>query len=369
MLVGGDGHPSGVPRHIRHLTRALQGLARITVVSDENHGGYDGLTEARHITVTGLQSRLNVAHLWRGFWGLRAVLRQHRPDIVWLHARLPVILGRVLMATRLWRPDPQTRVMLTYHGLPFGPGHKPRGAAVSRGLERMLLRRSPPLDLVFLTQAQADQMRAQMGQAMARHRVHVLPNSSDLGVLPDTPPAPAPHLVMTGRCGWQKNYPLALALFAHLPQDFSLTLCGAGTETPAFQAEAAAVLSPDQLARLRFAGPVTDVAPLLAGADGYLLTSRYEGLPIGTLEAYEAGLPLILSRFDGVEAVLEGHPMALALGFDDLAQDATRLAELVQHYRENRAQMAPDIHAAWAQRWSFEVFEARARDLITAVSR
>jgi glycosyltransferase involved in cell wall biosynthesis len=363
ILVGGDGHPSGVPRHIQHVCAALKESAQITVVSDENHGGYDALSGAAHVTVPGLQSRMNIAHLWRGFWGLRRVLCQNSADIVWLHARLPVVFARVLLALRLWRPK-ASRVALTYHGLPFGAGHRPRSAGVSKRLERLLLRLCPPLNLVFLTPSQADRMGQEMGVAMTRHRVHVLPNSSDLGPLPEMPPAPAPHLVMTGRCGWQKNYPLALRVFAHLPEDYTLTLCGAGTATDRFQLEAAEILRPDQLARLRCVGPLSDVGPVLAAADGYLLTSRYEGLPIGALEAFEAGLPLILSRFEGAEDLAATHPMALVLGFDDLAADASQIATLITAYLARRTTLAADIRTAWAARWSYEVFESNARALV-----
>lgn len=368
LLIGGDGHPSGVPRHIGHLCAALKGRARIIVASDENHGGYDTLSGARHITVPGLRSRLNLAHLWRGGLGLKALLSEERADIVWFHARLPVVFGRILMALHLWRPEPHQRIAITYHGLPFGSGHRRAFSAVSCGLERALLRLCPTLDLVFLTEDQASRMTAAMGaRAMQRHRVHVLPNCSDLGPLPDIVRSPGPHLVMTGRCGWQKNYPLALRLFAQLPDDFTLTLCGTGTDDQAFQDEAAVLLPAGALKRVRFAGPLKDVRPVLAAADGYLLTSRYEGLPIGALEAFEAGLPLILRRFDGAEALAVRHPMALCLDLEDLAADAAQVTALTRDYIARRTTAKPHIQAAWAQEWSFPAFATRAQALLTTL--
>jgi glycosyltransferase involved in cell wall biosynthesis len=364
LLIGGDGHPSGVPRHIGHLCAALKDIARITVSSDVNHGGYDSLSGARHVTVPGLRSRLNLSHLWRGGCELRALLSRERADIVWLHARLPVVFGRILMALRLWRPAPHQRIAITYHGLPFGPGHRRGFSTLSRVLEKRLLRLCPPLDLVFLTEDQASRMGAAMGaRTMARHRVHVLTNCSDLGPLPDAVHAGGPHLAMTGRCGWQKNYPLALRLFAHLPEDFTLTLCGAGTDEKAFRDTAAALLPAEALARVRFAGPLKDVRPVLAEADGYMLTSRYEGLPIGALEAFEAGLPLILKSFEGAQELVARHPMALCLDMEDLAADAARVADLIARYRATRQSAAPLIREAWAQGWSPSAFALRCRAL------
>lgn len=345
--------------------------ARITVASDVSHGGYDGLEDVgvRHITVPGLKSSLSPLRALRGLTGLRRLLRSTPAEVVWLHARLPVVFGRLLLALRLWRPAPGTRVMITYHGLPFGPGHRPGLAMVSKTVEKLLLAGCPSLDLVFLTESQARRMAAGMGRRrMARHRVHVLPNSSNLGPLPPAPQTQGRHLVMTGRCGWQKNYPLALRLFAHLPGDFTLTLCGAGTETGAFQAQAAKILPPEALARVRFAGPLRDIRPVLAAADGYLLCSRYEGLPIGALEAFEAGLPLILGRFDGAEELAATHPLALTLDFDDLAADAARMADLVARYKASRTDLAPQIRAAWAQNWSREAFAERVGDLFARLA-
>ena len=341
------------------------------MASDENRGGYDGLKDVgiRHLTVRGLKSSLSPLRLWRGIRGLRGLLRQETADVVWLHARMAVVFGRLLLALRLWRPAARTRIVVTYHGLPFGPGHRPGLATLSKLVEKGLLRVCPALDLVFLTQTQADHMSAAMGGAMARHRIHVLPNSSNLGALPPVVHGPGRHLVMTGRCGWQKNYPLAIRLFAHLPDDFTLTLCGAGTEAPAFQAKAADILPPEALARLRFAGPLRDVRPVLAAADGYLLCSRYEGLPIGALEAFEAGLPLILSRFDGAEDLAAGHPLAQCLEFRDLAADATRITKLIEHYTEDRTAITGQVRTAWAAQWSQGVFATRAQALLAELMR
>lgn len=370
LLIGGDGHPSGVPHHIWHLCNVLIWQARITVASDVSHGGYDGLEDVgvRHVTVPGLKSSLSPTRLWRGMTGLRRLVRDDAADVVWLHARLAVVFGRLLLALRLWRPAPGTRIVVTYHGLPFGPGHRPGLAILSKRLEKYLLRRCPALDLVFLTRDQADRMTAAMGHGMARHRVHVLPNSSNLGPLPPAPQTQGRHLVMTGRCGWQKNYPLALRLFAHLPEDFTLTLCGAGTETETFQAEAAAILPAHAVSRVRFAGPLRDVRPVLAAADGYLLCSRYEGLPIGALEAFEAGLPLILSRFDGAEDLAATHPLALTLGFEDLAADAAQMAALIGRYTAQREALSEQIRTAWAAHWSREVFATRVQDLFAELT-
>ena len=276
---------------------------------------------------------------------------------------MPVLMGRLALALRVWRP--KARVAVTFHGLPFGGGHKPRNSHISKRLERVLLRLCPPLELIFLSQRMADQMTQAMGaDRLRKHRVHVLPNCSDLGDLPPAQPHSGKRLVMTGRVGWQKNYPLATQMLAHLPSSYSLTLCGAGTDDPAFQQKLTISVPPDVARRIHFAGPLRDVRAALMNADCYMLCSRYEGLPIGALEAFEAGLPVILSRFEGAEELAASSPYTSVLDFDDLAAGALKIDALIAGF-----QSAPDdpraaIRDHWQRSWSPQVFRTRSRALL-----
>ncbi|MEO1139572.1 MAG: glycosyltransferase family 4 protein [Pseudomonadota bacterium] len=366
ILVGGDGHPSGVPRHITDLARILQDMARITVISEPDQGGFGELERLgiRHISVPGLSSSMHPLQLRQGWRTLKILLASEPADIVWLHARLPVILGRHALANGVWQPPDSTRIAVTYHGLPFGQGHKPWAAKASQWLEKRLLSRCPSLDLVFLTEAHADSMARMIGPAMAKHGTHVLGNTSHLGPLPEDVGRPeGRHIVMTARCGWQKNYESALRLFRALPKDVTLSLSGRGTDSPRFRAHAMR-LAGDAAPRLRCLGSLPDVRHLLACADGYMLTSRYEGQPIGVLEACEAGLPIILSGFEGSDALLQDHPMGLRLTQSDVDRDAAGVDALLTRYLSDRAEYEKDIRAHWTNRWSPAMFKNDVRSLV-----
>ena len=371
VLVGGDGHPSGVPRHITDLAQALQGQARITVISEPDRGGYGALAAlgAQHIPLTGLSSRLDPRHWRRGRAALADCLNRLSPALVWAHARMPVLALRQMMLAGQWCPAPGTKLALTYHGLPFGRGHRPGTSTLARTMERRLLTACAPLDLVFLTTAQNARMATAMGGAMAAHRTHVLGNASHLGPCPG-PPAERPsgrHIVMTGRAGWQKNYAAALRLMRHLPGDITLSLCGAGTDTPRFDRQVQRLAGP-AADRVRALGPLEDVRPLLASGDAYMLTSRYEGQPIGALEASEYGLPLILSDFEEAASLARGHPAALRLTGPLPAQAGAIDALLTQALAE-RDRFAADIRAFWEAHHAPARFVQEARALVGVMLR
>lgn len=365
VLVGGEGIPSGVPRHICHLAAAYQGLACVTVLTDKDHGGYAALRnlDVHHIVLEGLSTRLSVRHVWRGWRALLQFLRQSQADLIWIHPRLPSLMGRAALALRLWRPKNATA--FTLHGLPFGKGHKAHASALSLGLEKLLLSTCPPINLVFLSTEMAERATASLGaKRLARHHVHVLPNCSDLGELPPKEHTAAPSLVMTGRAGQQKNYALAARVLAHLPDTYTLTLCGAGTDTEAFQSRISELVPADVRARIVCTGSVGDVRPFLRRADAYLLTSRYEGTPIGTLEAFEAGLPIILSNFDGAEALVRQHPLGIVLDFETLPDTVEKIEQLVRKARNSDEDFSNQARQVWEKEWSPQVFKERSRRLL-----
>lgn len=375
LLIGGDGAPSGVPRQITALAKALRDRARITVISEANRGGYDEIAGlgAEHVILEGLSSGLD-PRAWRtGRAALASCLAERPADLVWAHARMPVLALRQLLVTRDWTPPAATRLAVSYHGLPFGRGQRPGTSALALRLERRLLAACPPLDLVFLTASQQRKMTAAMGPAMAHHASHVLSNASQLGPLDEAaalPEALSPrpagrHIVMTGRAGWQKNHAEALRLMRYLPEDITLSVCGDGTESPRYAALAKRLAGPAS-ARVRLLGPLPDVRPLLAQADAYMLTSRYEGQPIGAIEACEYGLPLILSDFEEATELEDGHPMALGLRGRREAQ-AHDIDRMLATYRSARASKRAAITEFWTERYAPGRFNEQARALVAAI--
>ena len=61
-------------------------------------------------------------------------------------------------------------------------------------------------------------------------------------------------------------------------------------------------------ARVRFLGYRDDVANLMRAADGFVMSSIFEGLPLALLEAGASGLPIVATRVGGnAETMIEGR--------------------------------------------------------------
>ena len=371
LLIGGDGGFSGVPTYLAQILRALSGQARFTVVSDENTRGYDFVTDlgGHHIEQPGLRTTLSPLRAWRALRGLGQIIDRDAPDLIWAHARMAVLLVRVLAVWRRLRCQSLPPVAVTFHGLPFGPGHRLWAAVFARWIEGAFLRLMPAHHLVFLSQAAAQRFAVTLNapQALARHHLHVLENCSCLDPLPQIVPKGAPVMVMTGRASYQKDHDTAARVFGHLPPDWQLVLCGGGTDKPGFQHRftRASGLDPAQIARrVQFLGPVRDIRPLLQQADLFLMSSRYEGMPIAALEAFEAGLPMATTDIPGMAEIIATHPMILTFTRDNPAQASARIVRVTTDWRRDPLGRGAVIRAAWARRFSFAHWQGQMSALV-----
>lgn len=84
---------------------------------------------------------------------------------------------------------------------------------------------------------------------------------------------------------------------------WSLWLVGSGIEEDRLRRQVSN-LPPRVREKIHFAGWRPDIPAILASADLFLLTSRWEGMPNVVLEAMMAGLPVLATRSDGVQEIL-----------------------------------------------------------------
>lgn len=174
-------------------------------------------------------------------------------------------------------------------------------------------------------------------------RVRMIPNGVDPTVFhPDaaTRAATRSDLGLTGEDklalfvggDWdRKGLPLAIAALEHA-HGWQLAVAGTG-DHPRMAALARAAGAE---ARLRLLGRIGEISALYAAADAFVFPTSYEAFPLVALEAAASGLPLLITRVNGAEDLIEDGVNGWFIERDPL-DIARRLLEI-----------AADPNAAWA---------------------
>lgn len=133
-------------------------------------------------------------------------------------------------------------------------------------------------------------------------RVHVIFNPVDIEALraaanePEREAGGGRRFVAAGRLHRQKGFDRLLTLFRELPADSRLLIMGVGHEHDSLCRQADDHGIGD---RVTFAGFRAEPWSIMAGADAFLMPSRWEGMPNAALEALACGTPVIATPESG----------------------------------------------------------------------
>lgn len=145
--------------------------------------------------------------------------------------------------------------------------------------------------------------------------VYLLPNPVDETALRSAAmpaircPGRGLRFVAAGRLSRQKGFDRLLEAMIELPDDCHCTILGEGPERADLEER---ISSLDLTSRVRLAGFVSNPAPWIAGADAFVMPSRFEGMPNVALEALALGTPVIATPQSGGIAEVEGVVLAKA---------------------------------------------------------
>lgn len=130
-----------------------------------------------------------------------------------------------------------------------------------------------------------------------------------------------------------------IAAFARLAAerpDSQLVLVGEGS----LKSEVERLVRQGRLeGRVRLLGVRRDVPELLCAADGYVLSSAWEGMPVAVLEASAVGLPIVATRVGGVPEVVEDGTTGLLVPPGNPVALAEAMMRLESRSQEDRAAM------------------------------
>lgn len=161
--------------------------------------------------------------------------------------------------------------------------------------------------------------------------------------------------VMVARMEPPKDQGLLLRAWAEAVQkhsDLYLLLLGDGPDRPKLEELSQSLRLTD---RVRFMGVRKDVNAFLSMADFFLLITNMEGMPVSSLEACAASLPLIGSRAGGIpEVVLDGKTGFL-VPTNDLKALVGAIDKMASLPSAERAAMGAAAYQLASTRYDFEV--------------
>lgn len=242
------------------------------------------------IAVTDLE-RPRLRHAWRR---LGPALRAHDPDIVVptiSHINLATLMSRRRLPAR-------TRIIARESNTPSAN----LGATSWPRLYPWLYGRFCRKAQAILCPSRTIAKEFETEFAVDPNRLVVLPHPVDvdkirtLAAQPERESGSGLRFVAAGRLTHQKGFDRLIDMLPALPPDSRLTIFGEGQDRDALVARAKDRKVDD---RVTFAGFAQTPWPHYAGADAFLLPSRWEGMPNAALEALAVGTPVIARKEAG----------------------------------------------------------------------
>jgi glycosyltransferase involved in cell wall biosynthesis len=169
----------------------------------------------------------------------------------------------------------------------------------------------------------------------------------------------------SGRLDPVKDYPTLLQAMVHVPEPARLVITGAGPLEYTLRSLSSA-LGLDT--RVRFLGFEPDVRRWLQTADGFVLSSRLEGLPMSLLEAAACAVPAVATDVPGTrEVVVHSETGWLAEAGNALAL-GDAMARMMETSPEERKAMGERARQLVLDRFNLEAvldrWEALYADLL-----
>jgi glycosyltransferase involved in cell wall biosynthesis len=219
-------------------------------------------------------------------------------------------------------------------------------------------------------------------KAVPAHRLQVVPNAADTDRFRKLPEARAVVRrelglgdefvwLAVGRFETAKDYPTMIAAFARLAAvrpASRLLLVGKGS----LQSEVEGMVQAAGVEEgVRFLGVRRDIPALMSAADGYLLSSAGEGMPVVLLEAAASELPIVATRVGGVAEVVDDGSTGLLVRSADPAALAEAMEKMELLTREARLGMGARGRTLVEQRYGtrriMETWERLYSDVIGGV--
>jgi glycosyltransferase involved in cell wall biosynthesis len=290
----------GAETQLLHIARSLKKHGwKVQVISLTPPKVYLDEFELAGIPVASLNIRRKLLDPLTVF-RLARLIRSWNTDIVHCHMVHANLFGRLV------RPLCSVPVLIcTAHSIDEG-GH----------FREILYRLTDPFCDLTTQVSQAGLERYVNARAVPQHKIRCIPNCVDTGWFKPNSEIYKHYReefglegcfvwLTVGRFSAAKDYPNMLEAFAAVAQErpeAKLMIAGYGTDREAIE-KLANKLGLNE--RVQFLGIIHNVPKIMNIADGYVLSSAWEGMPLVLLEASAMGLPIVATDVGGNREVIQ----------------------------------------------------------------
>lgn len=138
-------------------------------------------------------------------------------------------------------------------------------------------------------------------------------------------------LCNVGRLTPQKNHKMLIEAFSIARKKNSnlrLLIVGDGELREELENQ---VVQKQLKSSIQFLGTRSDIPNILSNVDAFVLTSKFEGLPLSLLEAMAAGLPVIATKVGGVPDIINHNRNGILVESNDIKGFAEAILKLVNN--------------------------------------
>jgi len=272
------------------------------------------------------------------------LIRKINPDIVHLHSTKAGWIGRV--SSFLARK----KNIFTAHGWCFTEGVSSSRKIVGIRVEKILGKITDKIICV----SNYDKSLAINYNVIDHTKLEVVYNGVKNGEISQVDEWLAKNeavikVIMVARFSEPKDHMTVIKAISKLEDKFKLYFVGDG---PTLLGAKNLVEQMDIKDRVTFLGHRDDIQKLLLSSDVFILSSKYEGLPISIIEAMRAGLPVIGSDVGGVSELIDNGKN----GFLFKAGDDRKLAEIIKILEDVqlREQISTESRRCFQQKFTLD---------------
>ena len=331
---------AGAPLHLKHLLTMLDpGMQKVSLAFGEEgpvKSYFDDLGIRTYVIPT-LRSSINPFQDYQSIKAFKKIIAVEQPDLIHCHSSKAGLVGRIAGSQK------NIPVVYTVHGWGFGPGRRQYISSMVKLTERALKAKTD----AYIAVSDFDRQLGIRQLGLAEDRIQTIHNGVSFEISNSTHRPEEAHVVMIARNAYQKGYS-TLANALAKSEFSSARFVGAGTDEPNFVAEMSRLVGP-QADKIEFLGQREDVSALLEASSIFVLSSRFEGLPLSIIEAMSKGLPIVASNVGGIPELVEhgvngflvppGDASEMALCMNQLSADrALRLRMGAESLRRYQAQ-------------------------------